>query len=468
MFWEVFYLQIKEFLDSVCEQIKYKPIRKNIAEELQDHIEEAKEDFIQEGLEEQIAEEKAIEQMGEPEEIGKKLNKIHRPKLDWKLLLILIILLCFSGLVVLIKSKNDIELFGTEGESIKKFVKFVIIGMMVSIPIYFVNYTKISKYSNLIYLLATLSIIWALLFGVLINGIPYIYVTNSIVFSPTVIAIPLYIIAFVGFIKDLNKESKLKTVILKYTDIKINMNLLKIIGLSIFSLVLLELIPSIVSVFILGLAYIILGTIKILQNKENKIKNLVKLWGTITIIGLFVLIQIIGTSPVRWNRLAIAINPESDPEGGGWVAINRKKIIESAKLWGEAEDTSNAIDLFDEGTNFAFISVLAHYGWIVSIGIVLVIIAFSIKLILNAIRIKDNYGKLLIIGISSMFILQSIFNILMNLNLWIDAYFNLPFVSYGGVNLIINMMSLALILSIYRRKDIMIIQKNAGDDKVVG
>ena len=57
-----------------------------------------------------------------------------------------------------------------------------------------------------------------------------------------------------------------------------------------------------------------------------------------------------------------------------------------------------------------------------------------------------------------MFILHAIFNILMNLNLWIESGFNFPFVSYGGANLVINMMSLALILSIYRKKDIIIMQ----------
>lgn len=305
------------------------------------------------------------------------------------------------------------------------------------------------------------------MFGCHINGILYIYVTNLFIVSPTVVAIPLYIIAFAGFINDLNKEKKLEILILKYTNIKININLLKIIGLSILSLVLLQLIPSIVSVFVLALAYLILGTIKILQKKENRIKNIVKLWGTVTLLGILLIIQIIGVSPYTWNRLEVAINPKSDPEGYGWVAINRKEIIESAKLWGEAENTSNAIDLFDEGTNFAFISVLAHYGWIVSIEIVLAIIAFSIKIILNVIKIKDSYGKLLIIGISSMFILQSIFNILMNLNLWIEADFNLPFVSYGGANLVINMMSLALILSIYRRKDIIVFQNVNETNKMV-
>ena len=269
-------MQIKEFLYSVCEQIKYKPIRESIAEELKNHIEESKENHIQEGLEEQIAEEKAIKQMGKAQEIGKKLNKIHRPKLDWKLLLILMILLCFSGLVVFIKSRNDIELFGMEGESIKKFIMFVIIGMVVSIPIYFINYTKIKKYSNLLYLLATLSIIWALLFGSFVNGKPYIYL-HLMTIAPEIVAIPLYIVAFIGFISKSKRENKIETSILKYTKIRINMDLVKIIGLSILSLVFLELIPSITSVWTLGLTYMILGTAKILQVKENKIKNMVKL-----------------------------------------------------------------------------------------------------------------------------------------------------------------------------------------------
>lgn len=81
-------------------------------------------------------------------------------------------------------------------------------------------------------------------------------------------------------------------------------------------------------------------------------------------------------------------------------------------------------------------------------------------------KIKDNYGKLLVIGISSMFILQSIFNILINLNLWIDFSLNLPFVSYGGVNLIVNIVSLALVLSIYRKKDLIHINNNMNKEEI--
>ena len=451
-------MQIKEFLDSVCEQIKYKPIRENIAEELKNHIEESKENYMQEGMEETTAEEKAIEQMGEAQEIGKKLNKIHKPKLDWKLLIIVLILLCFGFLVSFIRTGHLLT-NGDETNAMAKYVSFLTIGILLSIPIYFIDYRRIIKYSNVLYGIASGVIIWALFLGININGIPHIYIfpiSSSI--SPVIIAMPLYIIAFVGFINNLNKENKLSEIISKYINIKVNMNLVKIIILSILSLGFLTLIPSRASALALGLTYLILSTVKIMQAKENKIKNIAKLWGTVTIVGMCLLIFILITSPFILERITEIINPESDPHGGGWVAMNRKTIIESAKMFGEAENKSNALYLFDEGTDFAFISILAHYGWAVSIAIVLAIIALSIKLILNAIKIKDNYGKLLIIGISSMFILQAIFNILMNLNLWIESGFNFPFVSYGGTNLVINMMSLALILSIYRKKDIIIMQ----------
>lgn len=150
---------------------------------------------------------------------------------------------------------------------------------------------------------------------------------------------------------------------------------------------------------------------------------------------------------------------------GGWLGVNREMIINSANSLGEAEDMSNALNLFDEGSNFAIISVLAHYGWVVSSIMILAVILLCVKLIVNSVKIKERYGKFIIIGISSMFILQSLFNILMNFNLWFELDFNIPFISYGGPNLIINIMCLALILSVYRKKDISNFLYNVEDNQ---
>lgn len=74
-------MQINEFLNSVCEQIKYKPIRNTISEELKNHIEDKKEELIENGQNEQEAEENAVEQMGDAKLIGKELNKVHKPQI---------------------------------------------------------------------------------------------------------------------------------------------------------------------------------------------------------------------------------------------------------------------------------------------------------------------------------------------------------------------------------------------------
>ena len=450
-------MDIKVFLNNVCQEIKYEPVRKGIADELESHIQEIKEEYIESGINEIKAEEKAVKQMGNAQDIGKKLNKVHRPKLDWKLLLITCILILFGGLVEIIRINNILE-DDVIKRDIIRYVFFLGLGMIPSIIIYFIDYKKLKKYSNIIYTIATLSVFLALLFGKNVNGRPYLYF-NIFSVAPEVIALPLYIISFVGFINDFNKESKLKSILLKFTNKEININfnfyLIKIVVLSGFSVMLLTLIPSMASALILLLTYLIIATIKIIQLDKDKVKNLIKLWGIMAIVGIsFLTIFLGGTATYRIHKLTIAFNPESDPQGGGWVAMNRRVIIQNARMVGEAEDTSYAINLFDEGTDYAFISIIAHYGWIAGILIVTAIILFSIKLIFNAIKIKEVYGKFIIIGLASMFILQSIFNILMNLNLWIESGFNLPFVSYGIGNLIMNVISLSIILSVYRRKDI--------------
>lgn len=438
----MFLLQIKEFLDSVCEQIKYKPIRQEISEEIENHIEELKESYIADGLDEKIAEKQAIQQMGNAEEIGKELNKIHKPKLDWKLLAISVILICFGFLVAFIKTSNTL----TEDSGANYFIKYLLfVGMGVTIGtiIYFIDYRKLFKYSNIIYIIATILIALTVTKGCPIYGKNYICL-GTICISSSIIAVPLYIISFVGFLNNINR--------------------IKTIVLSIISLLMLVAIPSIVSAFVLGLIYLIISTVKIIDLKEKKLKRILMLWGIPIVLGMMLLMLYTGVAPYRINRLTSAFNPESDPDGGGWLGINRKLIINSAQVYGEAEDMSNALELFDEGTNFAFISILAHYGWAISLGMVAAVIVLSAKLIINAVQLKDMYGKLLTIGISSMFILQSVFNILMNLNLWIEADFNISFVSYGGANLVINIMCLALILSIYRRKDILI--ENVKKDEI--
>lgn len=455
-------MQINEFLNSVCEQIKYKPIRNTIAEELKDHIKDKKEELIEMGQNEEEAEKNAVEQMGDAEIIGKELNKVHRPRLDWKLLIILVVLLIFGFVISYIITENEhteMMQYMKEGVSeyittnyMIKYVCFVGLGFAVGVIIYFCDYERIKNKPLILYIIATVVIILAFLFGISVNGINFLRIGNYSIRSNT-IAVPLYILAFIVFLENINEENKL-TKLFKEKNIKINANVLKLVVLSLISLLMLSLIPSSSSVIVLAITYLILATKKVVSESENKRKHLLILWGIPIIIGtVFILFEVLA-NPYVLDKFISVYNPEEYKETEGWRALNRKEIIESAQKFGKAENMSDAIYLFDGFGNNEIISILAHFGWIPTVTLIIAVLAFSIKLVINSFKIKEKYGSLIILGIGCMFILQSIFNVFMNFNLLFDASFNLPFVTYGCGELVVNIMCLALIFAIYRKKDV--------------
>ena len=441
-------MQIKEFLEKVCYEIKYKPIQKEIAEELKNHIEEIKQEQIKKGIEENKAEEIAVKQMGEPIEIGKKLNKIHKPRLDWSLILLVISLIAFGILVSFIKT----QMILTDGNEINYFLKTIIylgIGVSLGIGIYFFDYRKLTKYSNYIYAVATIITILGLtVMCGYINGKAYLKIFN-ISISIESVAIPLYIIAFAGFINKYDKNN-----IFEFCEIIINKDFTKILTLSIISILLLMYIPSLSSCIILSLIYIILTTIGIIKKSEKKKKYLIILYSIISVLVIVSIFEIFIVHPYRLDRITAYIHPEKQADGAGWIPLQQRLILNSAKPIGEAEDLSNGLNIFDEGTDYALVSIIAHYGIIPAIAIIAIILIFSTKILYNSKVIKDNYGKFLIIGLGGYFIIESLINVLMNFTIGIQISSKIPFVSYGGASLVIDIICIALILAIYRRKDI--------------
>jgi hypothetical protein len=76
---------VDRFLKMVCSQIRYKGAHAGISDELRNHIQDRIFDFVDSGYDEETAIKKALEAMGDPEDIGKKLNKLHKPYLGWLL-----------------------------------------------------------------------------------------------------------------------------------------------------------------------------------------------------------------------------------------------------------------------------------------------------------------------------------------------------------------------------------------------
>src|SRR5699024_9599293 len=115
-----------------------------------------------------------------------------------------------------------------------------------------------------------------------------------------------------GFIFNYNKTNNFKMTILN-KEIEINKDMVKIIICSVASLMLMEYISSITNAIILGIIYLIISTAKIIQNKKNRIKNLIILYVIPVFMGLLLILMLV-KSPYRFERIISSFNPEVDPE----------------------------------------------------------------------------------------------------------------------------------------------------------
>ena len=142
----------------------------------------------------------------------------------------------------------------------------MIIGFAISIGIYLSDYRKLKKHSSLIYVLATIILLWTTTNygGTRIGGVLCINLFGYSFFSGT-IAVTLYIIAFIGFIVGYDKNNAIKFKI-QDEEFSINKNFLKIVGLTLLSLIIMQTISLWTNTIILSFVYLAITTIKIVTN----------------------------------------------------------------------------------------------------------------------------------------------------------------------------------------------------------
>ena len=150
-------------------------------------------------------------------------------------------------------------------------------------------------------------------------------------------------------------------------------------------------------------------------------------------------------------RIKVFLNPELDPFGSGYHVIQSKIAIGSGGFFGKGwlEGTQSQLNFLPENhTDFIFAVAGEEFGFFGVCLIFLlyfVIILRGIKIALNA---EDDFGMLLAIGVTSMFIFHIFVNIGMTMGIMPVTGVPLPFLSYGVSSLLTNIMSVALLLNI--------------------
>ncbi len=157
------------------------------------------------------------------------------------------------------------------------------------------------------------------------------------------------------------------------------------------------------------------------------------------------------------KRLLVFLNPNIDPLGAGYTAIQSKIAVGSGQLFGKGflHGTQNNLNFLPEHhTDFIFCVVAEEWGFMGSLCLLLLFAFLFIKMIRVIERTHDTRARLIAAGVISMIFFHVIINIGMTMGIMPIAGLPLPFFSYGGSSLVTMFISIGLLISIYKERSI--------------
>ncbi|MBV7506746.1 FtsW/RodA/SpoVE family cell cycle protein [Bacillus sp. sid0103] len=409
------------FLHEVLSQIKSKEAKKYVADELSYHLKEAKNEWIEKGLLETEAEEKAIKQMGSPVILGQQLNKLHRPKVDW---ILVILLLTIFGLGFL-----PMFSIGGMGEYLlTSKVVITLIGCAATLGIMLIDYRKLKKQGWLFYLIGVFILLVLRLFSnTMINGLPFLRIGPLTI--ETIMSLPFFFLAWAS--------------LFSYERLKVwQFSVLFLLPIILFSTV-----PSMSTTYI----YTIMVFTMLWWSKFSR-KMVLWIWGVS--VSFFLLVSFISwmfLSFYQKDRLLAYLNPEKYSDGPGFMILRVKELLSKAGWFG---NSMNNEFIPEAHTNLVLVSFTYYYGWLFAIALVLILFLFGARIIAITSRIKDSYGRLLLIGAVALYTVQLATNIGMTLGIFPLISMSLPFISYGLMPTLLNAILIGIVLSVFRRKDL--------------
>lgn len=420
----------QSYLREVREQIKSKEAKDFVSAELDSHIREAKHEWMKKGLDEAEAEEKAVGQMGSPVTLGQKLNKLHRPKVDWLTMILLVTTMGLGFIPILFVDPDYSSRIGMDaGDFFKHKAIFAFLGGAVVMGMMLLDYRKLAKLGWLFYIIGVLILLTINLFSTgIVDGVPIVVLGPLTIES--LMAIPFFFLAWASFFN--NKKLKLWH-----------------LGLLFFhSCYLLLMVPSISTIYIYVVMVFVLFWWSKFSRKQILTTMILSVGSCLMAVGVLWPL----TSPYQKVRLLAFLNPEKYSNDEGFMILHIKELLAKAGWFGN----STPLELLPGAhTDFVFVGFTYHYGWFLAAVLVLILCLLVARIIVISYKIHDPYGKLLLIGAVALYTVQLVSNICMTLGFFPMTSMSLPFISYGLMPILLNSFLIGVVLSVYRRKDLM-------------
>lgn len=155
-------------------------------------------------------------------------------------------------------------------------------------------------------------------------------------------------------------------------------------------------------------------------------------------------------SDYRRRRVLAFLNPWADPLGGGFQMIQSMIAVGTGGVFGRGlMGGVQKLFYLPEPHNDFIYSVIAEELGLIGASIVLACFCvITWRGLRTAVRAPDRFGAFLALGLTTMVGFQAFFNISVVLGLLPTKGIPLPFVSYGGSSLLINLLGMGMLLNV--------------------
>ncbi|MGG2087404.1 FtsW/RodA/SpoVE family cell cycle protein [Priestia aryabhattai] len=426
--------QRNSFLEQVQSQIKSKEAKAFVSEELHHHLNEVKNYWLQKGISEDQAEEKAVTQMGNPISIGQNLNRIYRPKVDWVTLVLFAAALLLGFLPLLSQGYMSGNYF-----SMYKAI-FVILGGILALGMMFIDYRKMANKGWLFYLLGTALLLFLTRhFNTVVDG-QAVFKVGPLKMEG-LMAIPFFLIAWAGFFQS--------------NRFKIWQFLLLFILSWYFFLQF-----SLTTLFI----YVAMTFTMVWWSKLNKKKIAIVLGTGFALVAAWGITGWMTVAYYQKYRILSFLNPYNSgylTSKFGLLEIHH--LFVGAGWFGKHSFADQFIP--EAHTNFVFLSFTYYYGWLFAAILIVILCLVALRIMFIARNLNDTYSKLLLAGVVMVYTVQLVGNVGMIVGFFPMTNMSLPFISYGLMPILLNAFLIGIVLSIYRRKDLMLTKTLHGNQQ---
>ena len=164
----------------------------------------------------------------------------------------------------------------------------------------------------------------------------------------------------------------------------------------------------------------------------------------------------VDSTDFRKSRIAVWWNPWLDPRGKGWQPIQSMYAIASGGFWGRGlgQSKQKYLYLSEAQNDFIFAIVGEELGFIGCLIVLVLFVVFIWRGIHIARNASDFQSTLIAIGITVMIGIQAIMNVAVVTNTIPVTGVTLPFFSYGGTAVIIDILSVFLLQNIARNSKV--------------